>query len=369
MDTTDPSITFDDRGVCSYCRSYEKDVFEEFHDEAKNQKKLTQILHTIKESNKNSEFDCIIGLSGGVDSSFLALKCFDWGLNPLVVHVDAGWNTAAAVKNINAIVNYTGFKLYTKVIDWDEMRRLQVAYMKAGVPHQDVPQDHIFAATLYHFAIQNKIKIMLSGGNLATEYVLPSSWQWSAVDAINLKDIFSKFGTGKLKKYKTISIWQYYILYPFLYKFRTFRPLNYIRYDKDAAEKELVDRVGYEKYERKHGESLFTKFFQNYYLPQRYGFDKRIAHYSSMILSGYMTRLEALDLLKKPLYNDVELIADKKYVADKLDISYEEFDALLNIPKRSHSSFKNWKSIHKVLKKIQFIVEKILMRRIRIYYS
>ena len=210
---------------------------------------------------------------------------------------------------------------------------------------------------------------MLSGGNLATEYVLPSSWQWSAVDAINLKDIFKKFGTGKLKNYKTISVWQYYIFYPFFYKFKTYRPLNYISYNKIFAEKELMRRVGYQKYERKHGESLFTKFFQNYYLPKRYGFDKRIAHYSSMILSGTITRSEALIFLQEPLYDNMELIADKKFIADKLDMSYDEFDKLLTVPKSSHSSFKNWRSIHKILKKLQNIAEKILKRRIRVYYS
>ena len=367
MDTTDPSISFDESGVCSYCRSYEVDVRRRFGDKARNEIELQKILTNIKLSHNKSKFDCIIGLSGGVDSSYLALKCYDWGLNPLVVHVDAGWNTAAAVANINAIINYTGFQLYTKVIDWDEMRRLQVAYMRAGVPHQDVPQDHIFAATLYHFAIENNIKIMLSGGNLTTEYVLPSSWQWSAVDAINLHDIFRQFGKGKLKNYKTISVWQYYLTYPFLYKFRTFRPLNYIDYNKITAEQELVERIGYKTYQRKHGESLFTKFFQNYYLPERYGFDKRIAHYSSMILSGFMTRDRAMQLLKEPLYDNVELIADKKFVADKLDIPYDEFEQLLTLPNRTHSTFRNWKAIHRKLKKIQLFVEKIIGKKIGIY--
>ena len=232
------------------------------------QRALNDKIAQIKSSSPKSGYNCIIGLSGGVDSSYLALKVHEWGLRPLVVHVDAGWNSAEAVQNIGAIIDYCGFELNTHVVDWEEIKELQKAYLRSGVPHQDVPQDHIFASVLYNFAINNGIKYVLSGGNTATEFVLPSSWQWSAMDAINLHAINRRFGGKKLRRYLTTSYFQYYFTFPFIHRLETFRPLNYIDYNKGEAEQQLVRQVGYRKYKRKHGESLFTKFFQNHYLPR-----------------------------------------------------------------------------------------------------
>ena len=283
------------------------------------------------------------------------------------MHVDAGWNSAEAVQNIGAIIDHCGFELHTHVVDWEEIKELQKAYLRSGVPHQDVPQDHIFASVLYNFAINNGIKYVLSGGNTATEFVLPSSWQWSAMDAINLHAINRRFGGKKLRRYLTTSYFQYYFTFPFIHRLETFRPLNYIDYNKGEAEQQLVRQVGYRKYKRKHGESVFTKFFQNHYLPERYGYDKRIAHLSSMIMSGQITREQALTSLAEPLYEGSDLLKDMRFIADKLDISIDELEAMLALPKRNHNEFPNWKNYHRRIKTIQRLVERLLGREIRVY--
>lgn len=367
MDSSDLTIQFDEAGVCSYCYDYERLIQPLQADVIGRQKALHSVLSKIKESKSKSVYNCIIGLSGGVDSSYLALKVHEWGLRPLVVHVDAGWNSADAVQNIGAIIDHCGFELHTHVVDWEEIKELQLAYLRAGVPHQDVPQDHIFASVLYNFAVKNGIKYVLSGGNTATEFVLPSSWQWSSMDAINLNAINSKFGKNRLRQYITTSFFEYYFIFPFIHKMKTIRPLNFIHYDKAKAEKHLVKTVGYKKYKRKHGESVFTKFFQNHYLPVRYGFDKRIAHLSSMILSGQITRDEALTELAEPLYEESELRMDINFVADKLDISTSELHSMLALPMRKHEDFSNWKTYHRWIKSLQKAVEWLLGKKIRLY--
>ena len=367
MDQSDPAITFDHEGVCHYCRDYEASIKPFYEDADGRQRALNDKIAQIKASSPKSDYNCIIGLSGGVDSSYLALKVHEWGLRPLVVHVDAGWNSAEAVQNIGAIIDHCGFELHTHVVDWEEIKELQKAYLRSGVPHQDVPQDHIFASVLYNFAINNGIKYVLSGGNTATEFVLPSSWQWSAMDAINLHAINRRFGGKKLRRYLTTSYFQYYFTFPFIHRLETFRPLNYIDYNKGEAEQQLVRQVGYRKYKRKHGESVFTKFFQNHYLPERYGYDKRIAHLSSMILSGQITREEALTSLAEPLYEGSDLRKDMRFIADKLDISVDELEAMFALPKRNHDEFPNWKNYHRRIKAIQRRVERLLGRKIRVY--
>ena len=215
MDTTDPQITFDLSGVCNHCIEFEKNLNVNWFPNKQGQKKLKKIIDRIKEQGKNNEYDCILGLSGGIDSSYLALKVNEMGLRPLVVHVDAGWNTELASNNIKVIVEHCSFDLFTHVVNWKEMRDLQLAYLKSSISNLDVPQDHVFFSTLYHFAIKHKIKYLISGGNIATEGVLPNDWQVSAMDSINLKAIHKKFGERKLEHYQTISFFKYYFLFPF----------------------------------------------------------------------------------------------------------------------------------------------------------
>ena len=367
MDTSDSEITFNAEGVCNHCIEFETLTKNAWFPNEEGQVRFYRIVEQIKASGKSKEYDCILGLSGGVDSSYLALKVHEWGLRPLVMHVDAGWNSELAVNNIEALVKHCSYDLHTHIVDWDEMRDLQLAYLRAGIANQDVPQDHIFFSALYHFATSNGIRYILSGGNLATEGIFPKAWHGSAMDAINLKAIHRCYGERPLRQYKTISFFDYYFWYPFVKQMRTVRPLNYMPYDKAKAVEELERTVGYKPYARKHGESIFTKLFQNYYLPKRFGYDKRLPHLSSLIVSGQMTRDEALAELEKPLYMPDELEVDISYFCKKLRLSRSEFDALIEAPKYHYTDFPNWDSHQKLLKKAQNSMAKIIGRRIRVY--
>lgn len=368
MDTSDRKIVFDENGICNHCHEFDEVTTKHWFPNHEGKQKLEAMFSKVKEEGRKKEYDCIIGLSGGVDSSYLALVIKDYGLRALVVHVDAGWNSELAVYNIEQIVKYCGFDLHTHVMDWQEIKDLQLAFLKAGVANQDVVQDHAFFASLYHFAVKNNIKYVISGGNIATESVFPQSWQHSAMDAINLRAIHKRFGKRKLKHYKTISFNHYYFYYPFVKGMTVLRPLNFLPYDKGNAIKILKDKVGYKEYGRKHGESRFTKFFQNYFLPAKFNMDKRRPHLSSLILSCEITRDEALKELDKPLYEDLELQEDKAYIAKKLGISVEELENLVREKPHAYSDFPNWDFRHKIMLKIKKASKKILGKRIKSYH-
>ena len=367
MDTTDPEISFDENGVCNHCREFDQVTSKNWFPNAEGTKKLEAIYVKMKKENANKDYDCILGLSGGVDSSYLALKLYEAGIRPLVVHVDGGWNSELAVQNIENLINYCGWHLHTIVIDWEEMKDLQLAYLKSAIANQDVPQDHAFFASLYHFATKYGVNYVISGGNIATESISPNSWHWSAMDADNLHGIHNKFGTKKLKNYKTIGFYELYFYYPFIKKMKTIRPLNFMPYIKSEALQELKDKVGYKEYARKHGESVFTKFFQNYWLPMKFGYDKRKIHFSSLIVAGQMSREEVLKELNKPLYDEKELKEDKEYIAKKLGVSNEEFEKILQMPSHKYSDFPNMTEKYNRMKKIQNFVSKLLGRKISNY--
>lgn len=367
MDTTDTEITFDQQGVCNHCHEFDAITSKRWFPNDEGKAQLKKIFNKIREERKSYEYDCILGLSGGLDSSYLALMMKEYGMRPLVVHVDAGWNSELAVYNIEKVVKYCGYDLHTHVMNWQEVRDLQLAYLKSGIANQDVVQDHAFFSSLYHFAVANKINYVISGGNIATESVFPKSWHHTAMDAINLKAIHKKFGKLQLKDYKVISFLQYYFYYPFVKGMKVVLPLNYIPYSKEQALLELQEKVGYKPYGRKHGESRFTKFFQNYYLPVKFNIDKRKIHLSSMVLSGLMSREQALAELLKPLYDDSELREDKHYIAKKLGISVEQLDEYISSPGHDYSEYPNWDSRYSFMKRVQFLVSKTLGRHVKNY--
>jgi N-acetyl sugar amidotransferase len=367
MDTSDPEISFDAAGVCNHCRDFDDRAQRMWFPNDEGRRRWDELVARLKADGEGADYDCILGLSGGLDSSYLALKVHEAGLRPLVMHVDAGWNTELAVANIEALVKYCGFDLHTHVVDWEEMRDLQLAYFHAAVANQDVPQDHIFFASLYHFSVANGTRYILSGGNMATEGIFPDSWHGNAMDSVNLKAIQKKYGSRKLVNYKTISFFDFYIWYPFVKKMRTLRPLDYLVYVKTEALKELQAKVGYKPYPRKHGESVFTRLFQDYYLPRKFGIDKRRAHFSSLIASGQLERQEALRQLDEPLYSPEELEADIHYLCKKLRISRGKFDELMELPVRNYNEFRNWDFRYKALKCAQVWVQKVLRRDIRVH--
>ena len=366
MDTTDPEITFDAQGICNHCHEFDQVTSKRWFPNAEGQQKLEALVAQLKKEGEGKAYDCILGLSGGLDSSYLALVMKDHGLRPLLVHVDAGWNSKEAVQNIQAVVDYCGFKLHTKIVDWQEVKDLQLSYLKAGIANQDVVQDHTFFASLYHFAVDNDIRYVINGGNIATESTFPSAWHHSAMDEINLKAIHKKYGNLPLNNYQTISFFEYYIYFPIIRKMTAVRPLNLMPYSKEIALKRLQS-IGYITYERKHGESRFTKFFQNYYLPKKFNMDKRKPHLSSLIMSGIINREQALEKLNEHLYDEVELIEDKAFIAGKLGITSAELEKYIQEPGRHYTDFPNWDARYAVLKKAQSLATKVTGRKFNAY--
>jgi N-acetyl sugar amidotransferase len=342
MDTTDEEITFNEMGICNHCIEFDN-LLKKWTPNGYGKHKLDSIIEKIKLEGKNNKFDCVIGLSGGVDSSYLAymLRRNYPDLRILAVHVDGGWNSELAVHNIENIVKKLNISLYTGVVPWNEMRDLQLAYFKSQLANQDVPQDHVFFATLYKVALENNIRYFLTGGNYSTESILPKSWGYNPMDGKQLKYIHNKFGKIKLREYEVISFFKRMLYYPFIQRLKIIRPLDFIKYNKDEAKEEIMKELDWRDYGGKHHESKFTKFFQAYWLPKKFGYDKRKAHYSSLILAGQMTRESALTELKKPIYNDKNILSDKEYISKKLGISVEEFNSIMNKPNMSYLDYPN----------------------------
>jgi N-acetyl sugar amidotransferase len=354
MDTTDSNIIFDENGICDHCNTF-KSKIEPFWKTNENDKlQLEEIVSKIKKESKGKDFDCLMGMSGGIDSSFLLYKMVtEFGLRPLVFHVDAGWNSQIAVNNIERLVDGLGLDLYTEVINWEEMKDLQLSFIKSGVPHIDVPQDHAFFATMYKFASKYKIKTILTGGNYSTECVRnPLEWMYYQSDSIQLRDIHKIFGTGQLKDYPITNILWHKIWLPYIKGIKLIRPLDYIPYNKDEAMQILVDKFGYQKYPQKHFESRFTRFYEGYWLPQRFGYDTRKVQYSSLILTNQMTREEALESLKIPSYSQDQVNEDFEYVSNKLGIPKDELWSYFSSPKKTFRDYKSQQGIYNIGAKI-----------------
>ena len=300
-----------------------------------------------------------------MDSSYLALLAHKLGLRVLLVHVDAGWNNELAVSNIEKIAKFCGFDLHTKVVDWNSMRRVQVAFLRSGIANQDIPQDHIFVSETMNCARQFGVKTILSGGNFATEAVYPKSWESSELDSINIKSIINQFADEKPKDYRVLSFWKYYLVFPFFHRIKSIRLLNYIDFKKEDAVNELSQTIGWRPYPRKHGESRFTRFFQDYFLVERFGYDKRKPHLSSLINSGQLTRDEAIKELNKPLFNPLELEREKIFVSKKLQISLSQMDEFIKMPIAKAEDYPNWDIFYRLLQKLRTFLELIIRKKIQ----
>lgn len=357
MDTSDPWIQFDESGVCSHCQSYAEFV-EALGDEHARKVKLEAIVDRLKRAGRGKDYDCIMGLSGGVDSSYLAWYAVEkLGLRPLVVHVDAGWNSELAVNNIQNIVERLKIDMHTLVIDWEEIRDLQLAFFRSGVANLDIPQDHAFIASLYQEAKKYGIRDILNGGNLQTESILPNAWGYDASDAKSLRSIHRLFGEKPLKTYPVYTNFNRFVYYPYIMKMRTHRPLEYIDYRKDEAKKLLMTELGWRDYGGKHYESVFTKFFQSYYLPVKFGYDKRMAHFASLVVSGQMTREAAKKELEQPPFDPSTVQEDKEYFAKKLGISMDEFESIMAERPKFYSDYPNSEKAYEILRKIARVVK------------
>lgn len=366
MDTTDSKIVFDENGVCDHCRDFEENVKPNWHTDERGDDELKRIIKKIKEDGKDRDFDCIIGMSGGADSSYLlhvAVK--EYGLRPLVFHVDGGWNSQIAVNNINVMIEKLGLDLYTEVINWEEMKAFQLAYFRAGVPNIDVPQDHAFVATLYNFAAKYKIKYILNGGNISTEVVRnPLEWLYYGTDMKQIAAIRKLYCDNPLKTYPFSSVLKHKFYLRYIQKVQVVKPLNYFPYIKEQAMRVLAEEYGWIPYPQKHFESRFTKFYEGYWLPRKFGYDTRKVQYSSLILTGQMTREEALEKLKTPAISDEDAKQDFEYVATKLDISVEELQRYFDQPNKSYKDYPNQEAMFNLgAKVLKFLgVERTIKR-------
>ena len=336
----DPDISFDKDGICNYYHDYKKTEAREVLKGETGERELNKLVAKIKDQGKGKPYDCLIGLSGGVDSTYVAWLVKQHGLRPLAVHLDNGWNSELAVMNIENIVRKLNFDLYTLVVDWEEFKDIQLAYLKASVVDIEVVSDHAIFATMYKLAKEKKISYIVSGTNVVTEYIMPPSWLYKKMDFANLNDIQNKFGTKKLKTYPTFDF-KKYVYYSAALKLTPISILDYINYVKSDAKQIITRELSWRDYGGKHYESTFTKFYQAYILPQKFKIDKRKAHLSTLICSGQMTREEALNELSKPLYSAEELKTDKEYVLKKFGLRETQFQEIMSLPRRNHGDFKS----------------------------
>ena len=332
MDTTDSKITFNEEGLCDHCQHFYGYIKPKWIVDDESEKKLNDIVARIKKKNRKKKYDCIIGLSGGMDSTYLLYYTKEvLGLRPLVFAVDTGWNLPVADKNIDNLLKGLKLEKVDYKINKEEMRDLQLAFFKSQVPYQDMPQDHVIFASLYNFAVKSKIKYVLTGGNLATESIRePNEWVYMN-DLRMMKNIHKKFGKIKLKTLPTASIFKYKIYYRYFKGMKVYRPLDLMPYSRQIALDTLTKKYSYEPYENKHYESRLTRFYEGYWLYHKFGYDKRKAYYSSLIVSNQMTREEALEKLKKPPYDETVALEDMKIIAEELGITVEEFKTMMNI--------------------------------------
>jgi N-acetyl sugar amidotransferase len=353
MDSTVPDIKFNSKGVCNYCTSalarlnLETSSGDTLED-------INSLVHNIKKNGKNKKYDCVIGVSGGVDSSYVAyLVKKVYGLRPLAVHFDNGWNSNLAVENIENLLNNLGIDFKTHVVDWKEFRDLQLSFIKSSIANCEIPTDQAIIALLYKTAHKYNIKYIIHGGNISTESIMPDSWMESSLDLRFLNSIHSKFGSIKLKTYPKLG-YSNLFFYTYFKKIRYLGILNYLKYNKEDAMKFMESEFNWKRYEDKHFESIFTRWFQGYLLPKKFNIDKRIPHFSSLIISDQMTRKSALSELKNEVYSPSKMIKDTDYIRLKFNLSKKAFNAILTTKIKSINDYPNslW-----ILKKLDFFVK------------
>ncbi len=366
MDTiADPNISFDENGVCNYYKEYLEAEKNNVFKGNEGKQKLLNTVNKIKTLGKGQQYDCLLGLSGGVDSSYLALLVKEHGLRPLVVHFDYGWNLELAVQNIENIVKKLDFDLYTEVMDWEEMKSLQRSYYRSSVLDLDVPADHAIFGSLYQIAKKFNIKTILSGKNTVTEAVLPKAWNYNKFDLKNLKHIHKSYENTPIKKLPLLGLVQY-SKYQGLHKIQITEILDFVEYNKAAVKQQLIEKLDWRDYGGKHYENVYTKLYQSYVLPIKFGIDKRKAHLSNLIFSKQMSKAEAQKELENLPYNASAVFEDIDYVSKKLGFTFSEFIELITQPNKSHFDFntdfkqrENYMKFIKKLKPITTLINKL----------
>ena len=338
---TRPNTKFEEDGICTACK-YSESLKNVDWDERK--KELEEIVEFGKKNN-HSGYDCIIGVSGGLDSTYLVYKAVELGLRPLLLHYNNGWNSGIAVQNIENLTRKLKLDLHTYVNDWEEFKDLQRSFFKASVIDIELVTDQAIVAVITNTAIKKKIKYTLFGNNMTTESVLPTNWYHWKLDVLNIEAIHNKFGKKKLKSYPVLGFWKRWYSTK-LHKFTDINLLDYIDYDLEEAKKTVIEKLDWHNYGRKHYESVFTRFYQSYILPRKFGVDKRKAHLSSLILSGQISRAQAIEELKKDIYPLELFREDKEYVLKKLGFSEAEFEEIMKLPVKKHTNYPSYLNQH-----------------------
>ncbi len=358
MDTTARDITFDEDGVCNYCKYYEFLADNFLFTGEDGERRIRGIAARIKEDGRNREYDCVMGLSGGVDSTFAAWHTARLGLRPIIIHLDNGWNTQISINNIENIARNLGLQLFTYVIDWEEFKELQVSFLKASVVDIEMLTDHAIIAVLYRTAIRNKVNYIISGSNIVTEGIMANGWVHSKSDLVNIKDIQKKYGSKKIRSFPTLGLY-HKLYYQHVKKIQTVKPLNHVPYVKSEAKETIMKELGWQDYGGKHFESIFTRFYQAYILPVKFNVDKRKAHLSSLIMSGQIDREAALKEMEKPIYESREALeSDIEYVLKKLGLSRLEFEDIMKEKPRSHYDFRTDKTTIDKIKQVYRIIRR-----------
>ena len=364
MDTDgNPEIEFDERGICIYCYEYEAKSKVRLIPSGKREIELNKIIERIKSSRKGGDYDCVIGISGGVDSTYTAYLTKKLGLRPLAIHFDNGWNSELAVKNIEKTLKLLDIDLHTYVIDWEEFKDLQISFLKSSTPDGEIPTDHAILATLYKISSQYNIKYIISGNNFKNEGIMPRLWAYGHIDWKYIKSVQKIFGSKKLKSYPFLNLIKF-IWFTFFKGIKSISILNYIDYKKDNAMKVLTKELDWKYYGGKHYESNYTKFFQGYILPRKFDIDKRKLHLSALILSNQIKKEEALEILEGPIYPINEIERDIEYFRKKLDLSVNDFNNLFEDQKKTFFDYPNNYKLHSVFRKTLAI-----LRRKKLFYS
>ena len=341
MDTSDPEIQFDDDGICNHCRKMVQ-LLSTIVNPDPNLLQMT--VETIRREGRSKRYDCILGISGGVDSTYAAYLVKRLGLRPLAVHLDNGWDSELAVKNIENILNLLGIDLYTHVLDWDEFRDLQLAFLRAGTPDCEIPTDHAIWAVLYQVAKREGVRHIISGMNIRTEGILPSTWTYGAYDWRYIRSVHAKHGTVPLRSFPRFTLTDRFMNY-LVRRLRVFRVLDHIDYRKQDAMAVIQKELGWRDYGGKHGESIYTRFYQAYILPTKFSIDKRRAHLSALIVSGQTSREKALSEILQAPYSQQVLMEDREYTIRKLGLSAVEFEKIMVATPRSHRDFHSHESL------------------------
>lgn len=340
MDTSDPDIKFDEQGVCAHCRRYDMELPKRVYKGDEARMKLEAVVSRIKRDGNGKEYDCIIGVSGGVDSTYVAYLTRQLGLRPLAIHFDNGWNSELAVSNIEKTLKALDIDLHTYVIDWPTFRDLQLSFLKASTPDGEIPTDHAINALLFHEASRRNIKYIVTGMNFATESMAVKAWAYGHSDWKYISAVHKRFSKVKLRRYPHFSFLHLF-WWTFVKQIKSVSILNYIDYNKEQVMKQIKEELGWVYYGGKHYESVYTRFFQGYILPEKFRIDKRRGHLSDMILSGQMTRVEALKAMQEKSYDDELLEQDLAFFKKKFDLREEEFSELMRLPLKSFRDYPN----------------------------